>query len=423
MITKKKNKWEEILIFLSIFVSSYVFFKQPFEGYFHYIIFLLFLPFFIVRFGLPIIVLKLLFFPFIFGIIYVFIGYNLSFNFIKIALGLLLSCSFYYYVFCYYEFNTFKLFSLFIKWSKLVGYIGLIQCVSYIIGFKFGYNYNWIFNKWGVTPGGIIGIRINSIFSEPAQFSIMLAPLIFLCIEHLISRRYIFLSFKETLIMLFVFLLTSSSTGYLGIAIIILIILINLRRFFDAILISSLLYLSGIFIYDNVKDFQSRFNSFSNIIEGQKLTLEDINSSSFVLYNNFNVAINNFLQHPLTGTGLGSYPLAYEKHSLTKAEDFLIKKGFDFNSQDGNSLFIRTIVETGLIGILFLIIIVFKCFVFKDVNVKSTNNTTAWLISGSILTMILLTYFRQGNYFLNGFPFFMWMYYYNSVNHKKMISE
>ena len=423
MITKNKNKWEEILIFLSIFVSSFVFFKQPFEGYFHYLIFILLLPFFISRFGLPSIVLKLLFFPFIFGIIYVFIGYNLSFNFIKIAIGLLLSCSFYYYVFRYYDFNTFKLFSLFIKWSKVVGYIGLIQFISYIIGFKFGYNYTWIFNKWGVTPGGIIGIRINSIFSEPAQFSIILSPLIFLCIEHLISRRYIFISFKESLITLFIFFLTSSSTGYLGIAIIIVIILINLRRFFDAILIFSLLYLVGIFIYDNVKDFQSRFNSFSNIIEGDKLTVEDINSSSFVLYNNFNVAISNFKEHPLTGTGFGSYPLAYEKYSLTKAEDFLIKKGFDFNSQDGNSLFIRTIVETGLIGVLFLIIIVFKCFVFKDVKVKSTSNTTAWLISGGFLTLILLTYLRQGNYFLNGFPFFMWLYYYNSVNHKKMIND
>jgi len=423
LITKNKNKWEEILIFLSIFVSSFVFFKQPFEGYFHYLIFILLLPFFISRFGLPSIVLKLLFFPFIFGIIYVFIGYNLSFNFIKIAIGLLLSCSFYYYVFRYYDFNTFKLFSLFIKWSKVVGYIGLIQFISYIIGFKFGYNYTWIFNKWGVTPGGIIGIRINSIFSEPAQFSIILSPLIFLCIEHLISRRYIFISFKESLIMLFIFFLTSSSTGYLGIAIIIVIILINLRRFFDAILIFSLLYLVGIFIYDNVKDFQSRFNSFSNIIEGDKLTVEDINSSSFVLYNNFNVAISNFKEHPLTGTGFGSYPLAYEKYSLTKAEDFLIKKGFDFNSQDGNSLFIRTIVETGLIGVLFLIIIVFKCFVFKDIKVKSTSNTTAWLISGAFLTLILLTYLRQGNYFLNGFPFFMWLYYYNSVNHKKMIND
>ena len=423
MASKKKNKLEELLIFLTIFVSSYVFFKQPFEGYFHYIIFILFLPFFIVRFGIPVKVLKILFFPFIFGIVYVFIGYNLSFNFIKIAFGLLLSTSFYYYVLKYYDFNTYKLFVLFIKGSKIVGYVGLFQFVSYLIGFKLGYDYTWVFNKWGVVPGGIIGIRINSVFSEPAQFSIVMSPLIFICIEHLISRRYIFISFKEILIMLFVFILTSSSTGYLGISFIILIILINMRRFFDAILISSLVYISGIFIYDNVKDFQSRFNSFSNILEGNKLKLEDINSSSFVLYNNFNVAINSFIEHPIFGTGLGSYPLAYEKFSLTKAEDFLIKNGFDFNSQDGNSLFIRMIVETGIIGIFFLLLIVFKFFIIKDKITHSTNNTISWLISGSVLTLILLTYFRQGNYFLNGFPFFMWLYYYNSVNHNKIEFE
>jgi hypothetical protein len=32
--------------------------------------------------------------------------------------------------------------------------------------------------------------------------------------------------------------------------------------------------------------------------------------------------------------------------------------------------------------------------------------------------MILLNMFRQGHYFLNGFPFFVILYYYNSVSYK-----
>jgi O-antigen ligase len=214
--------------------------------------------------------------------------------------------------------------------------------------------------------------------------------------------------------MILVFLLSTSTTGYLGIAIIVFVILLNMRRFIDAIIITILVYFLGTLLFDRVDEFKSRLNSYSNILSKNELTLDDINSSSFVQYNNFIVAINNFKENPISGTGLGSFPIAYEKYSLTKADDFLIKKGFDFNSQDGNSLLIRALAETGLIGIIFLILIVFKCFVLKQKKHPSITNSISSLISGAFLTLILLTYFRQGNYFLNGFPFFMWMYYYNS---------
>jgi hypothetical protein len=417
LLANAKNKWEELLIFLSIFISSIVFFKQPFEGYFHYLIFILFLPFFIVRYGLPIQVIKFLLLPVLFGFISLLMGYNNSFNFIKIFVGLLLSCSFYFYVLKHYDFNVLKLFRIFILFSKITVYIGILQIISFLIGFKTGYDFSWIFNKWGVIRGGVIGIRVNSIFSEPAQFSIMISPLIYLSFEHLISRKYIFLSLKECLIMILVFLLSTSTTGYLGIAIIVFVILLNMRRFIDAIVITILVYFLGTLLFDHVDEFKSRLNSYSNILSKNELTMDDINSSSFVQYNNFIVAINNFKENPISGTGLGSFPIAYEKYSLTKADDFLIKKGFDFNSQDGNSLLIRALAETGLIGIIFLILIVFKCFVLKQKKYPSITNSISSLISGAFLTLILLTYFRQGNYFLNGFPFFMWMYYYNGKQH------
>ena len=44
---------------------------------------------------------------------------------------------------------------------------------------------------------------------------------------------------------------------------------------------------------------------------------------------------------------------------------------------------------------------------------------TFWIISGAILTMIVVNLLRQGHYFLNGFPFFIWLYYFNYVNAQK----
>ena len=41
-----------------------------------------------------------------------------------------------------------------------------------------------------------------------------------------------------------------------------------------------------------------------------------------------------------------------------------------------------------------------------------SQNETNWLMSNAILVVILVYLMRQGHYFINGFPFFLWMYYY-----------
>lgn len=411
---------EDFLIFLSVFLSSFVFFKSPFEGYFHYLIFILYLPFFIKRYGFPAPVLQVLFIPFISSVIYILIKENTWFNFIKIFTGMLLSCSFYFYVMVHYKFDTLKLFRLYIKGCIIVAVIGIVQLISYKLGFTLGYNYKWLLNKWGIALGGIVGIRINSIFSEPSQFAIMISPAVFISIHHLLTGSYIFIKRKWCMVLLFASILSASSTGYLGVLFSIIIIVINFRRFFDLLIVSVIGFFAVLLLYFNVEEFKSRVDASLNIYQEKNLTINDINSSSFVQYNNFHVASTNFIEHPIFGTGFGSYPLAYEKYSLTKAEDFLIRNGFEFNAQDANSLFLRVMAELGLVGVLFLFIFTFKCFVIK---VEVGSDKVSWLISGALLVLILLYYLRQGNYFLNGFPFFMWLYYYNSINRRAYLKS
>src|ERR1041385_3548496 len=114
-----------VLIFLSIFVSSITFFKEPFEGYFHYLIFLILFPRFISVFGFPRQVAGILAVPFFVGLLEIFIGINTAALFFKIFLGLLLSASFYYYVAQYYKMDTEKMFRYYLKGSVIVCYIGL----------------------------------------------------------------------------------------------------------------------------------------------------------------------------------------------------------------------------------------------------------------------------------------------------------
>src|SRR5687767_1413323 len=117
-------------IFISIFSFSYVFFKDPFEFYISYLIFLLYFPIFFVKFGIP----KwpvLLFLPlFISGVIYCQIGLNENEQFYKIFIGFFASCLFYHYTIQAFDYDLKLLFKYYMKVCYIVSIIGFIQLVS-----------------------------------------------------------------------------------------------------------------------------------------------------------------------------------------------------------------------------------------------------------------------------------------------------
>ncbi len=404
-----RDSIDDALIGVSILVSSITFFKEPFEGYLHYLIFFLYLPGFIARYGWQSLSLKFIALPLFTSVFSVLAGDCTFFGFIKVFVGMLLSITFYHYVLIHYDYDFKRLFKVYLKGIIICCYIGIVQVISYRVGFGFGYNFGWLLNKWGVIPGSFIGIRMNSIFSEPSQFALMLLPAVFVACYSLLLRSFDLLSFRNSLLVLGCVVLSTSSTGYVGIFFSILILSVNLGRLLDFLILSALVIVGAYLLYVYVPDFTSRVDASINLWTKDKYTLNDINSSSFVQYNNSHVAWSNFLDHPLFGTGLGSYPIAYEKYSLTKADDFLIKKGFDFNSLDGNSLFFRSLAEMGLAGLLFWIIFPFKFFLKRN---DEDETDITWIYSGAFLIIIFGYLLRQGNYFLNGFPFFMLGYFF-----------
>jgi hypothetical protein len=77
-------------------------------------------------------------------------------------------------------------------------------------------------------------------------------------------------------------------------------------------------------------------------------------------------------------------------------------------------MFLRLMSETGLFGLTIFLVIIIKCYVKRD----RSHDTYHWLVSNGLLIMILLNLFRQGNYYLYGFPFFVILYYYNAVSYR-----
>ncbi len=403
---RRKSTTIDFLIMVSIFISSIVLLKQPFEFYFHYIIFLSLIPFFASRFGYPKYAGQILLITFILGGYDVFIDNCEPFMFIKTWGGLALSLTFYSYVLQYYDFDLKYIFDKYLKWSYWIALIGVLQAASFIVKFKPGYDYSWILNKWSAVPGGIIGLRINSLFSEPAQLGAVLAPAVYVAFYNLIHKEKYVLNKLQSLIVLGVYVLSGSSTAYIGLLLIIVLVTDSLRvRYiaFGAVFISF----AATLLYNNVPDFKSRVDTSYELWVNQNYSIENTNTSGFVLYNNAQVTSMAFVEHPFFGTGLGSYNKSYEKFSLTKS---VLEYDFEFNVSDGNSLFLRMVVETGLLGIGFFLIVLFRGYVGKKARDEERYFR---LISQSILIMILLYLLRQGNYFLNALPLFVMMYYFN----------
>ena len=101
--------------------------------------------------------------------------------------------------------------------------IGIIQTFSFLVGFKYGYDFSWFLNKWGFVEGGVIGLRVNSILSEPTYLATALAPVIYVSIHNLISKSTFLFNKFQSILVLMVAILTTSSIGYLGIIISILL--------------------------------------------------------------------------------------------------------------------------------------------------------------------------------------------------------
>lgn len=411
---ERKNFWIVLGIYFSIFVYTYILFKSPFECYLGYLVMLLLLPGFIFKFGWNRNLIYIFLLLLISGIIHVFVGNNTLQNFLKVYLSLLLTYFFYYYVICELEFDIKQMFKWYLKGCYIAALIGLFQFGSYIIGFENGYYLFHYANKGGIpVTGGLWGIRINSIFMEPTHLGSVLSAAFFVAVYNLVSREKFYYNSIQNWIVIIAYLLAFSGMGQIGVFLTIVMLAINFGFVRYIALAIPVMIISFNYLYNNVNDFRERFDStYGLFVEGAQFELGKTHGSSFILYNNYIVATKNFQGNFLFGTGLGSHQTAFEKYSIGKEIGVW---GFDLNSADANSMFLRLMSETGLFGLSIFLIILVKCYVKRENNYDSYH----WLVSNGILIMILLNLLRQGNYYLYGFPFFFILYYFNKVSYNE----
>jgi hypothetical protein len=239
---------------------------------------------------------------------------------------------------------------------------------------------------------------------------------------------------------MFAYVCTFSSLAYLGIFITIVLLAINyglVRYLFIAIPVTIMLFSIA---YSNVTEFKARVDGMRALfvddilnkdvpenevyavkVQRIRRILSKVHGSSFVLYNNYYIATENFKNNPLFGSGLGSHEFAFEKYNL----NYLLGDIYKFNTADANSMFLRVLSELGLMGVIFVFLFVSKFYVSK--NLIYEEDETYWVISNALLVLIIIQLIRQGNYTFTGFFFYAWMYYFNSALYKgyreKLVKE
>jgi hypothetical protein len=351
---------------------------------------------------------------------------SFSLGVVKQIGGLLFTSIAYYTFIAYNNFEIKRIFRMYIFLAFFVALEGLLEEFLNMNGIH-------INSKMRVTDFGLY--RIFGIMGEPYFLAVVILPALFYTFSKSTNFERFNSKFNNGTLLAAIglcFILTFSSAGVIGIGGVILFWLYN-KKFLSLtswkiIFLPVLLLLIG-YSFSSIqtqwKEFNIKYTQTLGAFTSNSTKKEDIeklNTSSFALYSNFIIAKESFSERPLTGSGLGTHEENYRKYfSKYFDSDFVIRYGI-FNTADANSLFVRLMSETGLLGMGLFFTFLFKNFLRKkgydDVELRDYT-----LINQGIFILMLVRLVRTGNYFGNGFFLFFFIYYFSYKMVKKKMAE
>tara|TARA_B100000767_G_scaffold273795_1_gene304973 strand:- start:6333 stop:7628 length:1296 start_codon:yes stop_codon:yes gene_type:complete len=391
-----------ILCFIPIFLFRYTFILFPGAlGYGPFIAFYLLLPIFLIIYKVPFRELAWVVFVLIVGASGAITGAIPNSIYIKVAGSILLPYVFYAYVWRHFEYNVERLFTIYLKGAYVVSVIGLLLFVDSFLGNNL-LNFLQLFIYLD-TIDASIGIRLASTLGEPTYFANIVLPAGVVAMFRLVVKSQsgigiAYLTKRKSLVFILALLLTYSAIAFLGLFLGGILLLLRHGAIRYAIIIPFILIFARVVIFQ-VPELEDRYQGVLSVSTEEKQT-GDFHGSSFILFNHAYITWMNLKENPLFGTGLGTHPIATEKYSLGN-------KGVEYhyrtqNAQDASSMLLRILSELGLFGGILVFI-----FLKRNFIPRVPEDPVLWLISTAIFVTILMQLLRQGNYILNGFPFFV----------------
>lgn len=399
----------KLINYVSLFIifSGAFFFKtEAFDFYYYYFFILFLLPLLALISGLQLqrgllITMSVLF---VIGLPNVVLGNNALAFLVKQILGISVITIYFYYLLRANDFDWLKLFGIYMNLAKIVAWIAITQTVTYLLGIRFLYDFSY-FIPGHQLDTSIGFIRVSSILVEPSHFVIVMTPAIFISVYNIFKRCSHFINKTNSILIALSVFLTFSTLGYLSL-IFSFIFLFKNPFSFKKVIGTAFFFVTTIFVlYYTVAPVTSRVDGLVDLFIHKEI--QRVNISSFTIFNNFTVASQNFLYHPLFGTGLGSHQVAFDKYAYKDVFD-QVKTPYlnSLNKEDANSLFLRLLSETGLLGIITTFLFIGRY------RVKASHiHEIGWIVNTAILILFLVKLIRDGHYFNHGLPFFIWIYY------------
>lgn len=399
--------------FLDVFLFRYSFrlFPGPL-GYGPFICMYALLPFFVLRFRFPIRVALTIGLVGLVGSSGVLNGIVQPGEFVKVFGSLVLPYLYYWYLWQYLGEDVIKGFRIYLKGAVIVSVIGLLVFIDSVIPFGFYSTLNSLIHL-SRTPAAF-GIRISSTLGEPTYFANSIAPAGLFALwrlffrepqfDYYLKEHGLWIERLPALIILAALTLTYSAMAFVGLLIAFVLILL-IKRQLRTILFASVMLFGLFTAAQSIPEIRQRIEGLQN---ASRVADTEVHGSSAILYNHAIITWENFRRHPLTGTGLGSHAIATKKYSILG--DTTAFAYSDQNAPDASSMFLRIASELGLFGIV-LTLYFLRAHYFKT-NIQNHWGLLFKLISAAFLVTILLQLFRQGNFILNGFPFYVYGYHF-----------
>ena len=340
--------------------------------------------------------------------------------FIKSFGSLVLPYFYYWYLWQHYELDVTKAFHWYLKGATLVSIFGLVLFADSLMGLGLFQFLSQFFNLGREIPA-FLGNRVVGTVGEPTYFANVIAPAAFFAIRRLffaepalsekLESAQIQLSKSAAVGILTAQILTFSSIAYAGILLSFGFLFFFQRRI-RSLLVFGVVAIALMQTALSVPEIETRFSGLSEIGEEEDI---NVHGSSAVLYNHAVITWENFKQHPWIGSGLGSHIVATKKYTILR--DTPLHAYAEQNAADASSMFLRIASELGLFGIILCLLFLWKNHIPLPLN--DPGKLMLKHIHTAFLITILLQLFRQGNFILNGFPFFVFGLYFSSIQFRK----
>jgi len=340
----------------------------------------------------------------------VFLGINDIRGLLKQLVGISSSALFFYILFRLNNYDTKKLFKIYLNIAFIIALIGIFQEASFLLKFRPGYDYSFFIPEWKLSysRGGYGLLAINSIFTEPSHFCNVMMPAFFASLAAFFKNSFKFQALWKRIIIIFTVIFSFSTMGYVGLFFAIIIFTLSNFSFKKLFISLSLIVVLFLFLYNNIYNFEYRVHSSVEFLKGES-EIEKASPSVFALVSNALITYQSFKRNPLFGSGLGSHETTYRAY----IDKLLDRAKFvnAYNPADAASLFLRLLSETGLLGLAIFFIFILKFHIKR----QSINLGCLWIVNNAVLLMFIIKLIRMGHYFADGFLFFIWMYYFSKL--------